>query len=162
MPLFVRSGLIQMQTMWRLLRINGGAMLLAALIPFICSHLVVMQARHIGMPIRLGLDLVHGLFVLSYLTAVVGMAFQGWAKFGLAVPKPRWPGIRPLVLATFAVGLIGLPVAFALHPVTQGLEAIAAGRGGWWAFIPTAMLPEFIMTTLVGLALAAGTRTRET
>ena len=135
-----------------------GAVLLAALLPFVISHMVVLQARHIGMPSRLGLDFIHGLFVLSYLTAVVRMNFQGAARFGFAVPRPRWPGFEAMALATLSVVLIGLPAALILHPITQGLEALASEQGGLWAYIPTVMVPEFIMTTLIGLALAASFR----
>lgn len=107
------------------------------------------------MPYRLGLDFVHGIFVLGYLAAIVRLEFFGLAKFGFAVPKLRWPGFKSLFLAAVSVGLIGLPVALILHPITQGLEAFADERGGLWAFVPTIMVPEFTMTTLVGLALAA-------
>lgn len=134
---------------------NAKSLLLAVILPFICSHLVVLLARQIGMPYRLGLDFIHGLFVLGYLAAIVRLEFFGLAKFGFAMPKFFWPGFQPLVLASISVVLIGLPVALALHPITQGLEALAEERGGLWAFVPTIMVPEFIMTTLVGLALAA-------
>ena len=53
------------------------------------------------------------------------------------------------------MGLIGVPVAFLLHPLTQLLETISDDRGGFWLYVPTIMVPEFIMTTLIGLALAA-------
>jgi len=149
---------IQLQTMWHLVRKQFGAVLIAALLPFVLSHLVVLQARHIGMPSRLVLDFTHGLFVLSYLTVVVRLNFQGAARFGFAVPRPRWPGFEGLVLATISVILIGLPAALILHPITQGLEAIAQDQGGLWTYVPTVMVPEFIMTTLIGLALAASFR----
>jgi len=144
--------------MWHLVCEYFGAILVAALLPFVISHLVVLQARHIGMPSRLGLDFVHGLFVLSYLTVIVRLNFQGVARFGFAVPRPRWPGFEALVLATISVILIGLPAALILHPITQALEALASDQGGLWAFVPTIMVPEFIMTTLIGLALAASFR----
>jgi len=142
--------------MGRLLRTHFSALLLAAVLPFVCSHLVVLLARQIGMPYRLGLDFVHGLFVLSYLTVVVQLRFDGLAKFGFAVARPRWPGFQPLILAVCAVVLIGLPAALVLHPAVQALESLADQNGGAWALVPTVMFPEFIMTTLIGLALAAG------
>jgi len=39
-----------------------------------------------------------------------------------------------------------------LHPFVQMLERMQTGAG---LYIPVTMLPEFVMTTLVGLALAA-------
>jgi hypothetical protein len=144
--------------MWHLLSAHFGALMLAALMPFVFSHLVVLQARHMGMPYRLGLDIAHGLFVLSYLTVVMRMHFSGAAKFGFAVPRPRWPGFEAVVLAGVSVLLIGFPAALILHPITQTLEALADDQGGLWSYVPTVMMPEFIMTTLIGLALAAAMR----
>ncbi|PCI39024.1 MAG: hypothetical protein COB46_09945 [Rhodospirillaceae bacterium] len=145
----------QFKFLGQILKKHGLSLLLAVLLPFICSHLVVLLARQIGMPYRLGLDFIHGVFVLAYLAAVVRLKFSGMAKFGFAMPRLACPGLKPLFLAAVSVVLIGLPVALALHPLTQALEALADERGGLWAFVPTIMVPEFTMTTLVGLALAA-------
>jgi len=132
-----------------------GWVALAALAPFAISHLVVLQARRIGLPERLALDLVHGLFVLSYLTACVRVA-QGrayaLARFGFALPKPSWPGFGVMARVVVVVVVVGLPVALLLHPFVQMLERMQTGAG---LYIPVTMLPEFVMTTLVGLALAA-------
>lgn len=151
----MKALIYQFKSLGQIVKEHGRSLLLAVLLPFICSHLVVLLARQIGMPYRLGLDAVHGVFVLGYLAAVVRLEFYGLAKIGFAMPRFAWPGLKPLFLAAVSVVLIGLPVALALHPITQALEAIAEERGGLWAFVPTIMVPEFTMTTLVGLALAA-------
>lgn len=144
-----------LQSTFALAQTRIGWILLAAIVPFITSHLVVMQARHIGMPERIILDLLHGFIVLSYLTAVIRTAesrASGIARAGFAWPKVRWPGFTNLLRAAIIVILIGLPLALALHPAVQALEAAQAGQG---FYFPVTMLPEFIMTTLVGLVLAA-------
>jgi len=147
--------LIIFKAMWVLLRRNFGAIFLAVLLPFMLSHLVVLQAREMGMPYRLGLDIVHGAVVLSYLSVVVRLKFSGPAQFGFGFATPRWPGLSVLLQSTFAVVVIGLPIALALHPLTQALEGLSMAHGGTWDLVPTVMLPEFTITTLVGLSLAA-------
>ena len=147
-----------LQSTFIVARTRIGWIFLAAIVPFVASHLVVMQARHIGMPQRLMLDLLHGFIVLSYLTAVIRIAQSratGMTRAGFAWPKVRWPGVAPLLRATIIVSLIGLPLALALHPIVHTLEAAQAGQG---FYFPVTMLPEFIMTTLVGLVLAAQER----
>lgn len=144
-----------LKTTFSLARTRIGWIALAAILPFIASHLVVMQARTIGMPERLGLDLLHGFIVLSYLTAVIRTAqsrASGMARAGFAWPKVRWPGFASLLRAAIIVSVIGLPLALALHPIVQALEAAQAAQD---FYFPVTMLPEFIMTTLVGLVLAA-------
>jgi len=151
----MRSLFYLLQTTFSLARTRIGWIALAAILPFIASHLVVMQARHIGMPERLGLDLLHGFIVLSYLTAVVRTAqsrTSGMARVGLAWPKVRWPGFGSLLRVAIMVCVIGLPLALALHPLVQALESAQAGQE---FYFPVTMLPEFIMTTVVGLVLAA-------
>ena len=146
-----------LQSTFLLARTRIGWIALAAILPFIASHWVVMQARHIGMPERLVLDLLHGFIVLSYLTAVVRIAqsrASPVARAGFAWPKVRWPGIANLLRAAIIVILIGLPLALALHPIVQALEAAQGFT------FPVTMLPEFIMTTLVGLVLAAAEPSR--
>ncbi len=148
--------LIQLlKTTGHLARTRLGPIALAAVLPFIASHLVVLQARRIGMPERLALDLLHGVIVLGYLTATVRIAqsrAQGLARFGFAWPKTRTPGLAAIVRMAGVVVLVGLPLALILHPAVQALEAAQAGHG---LYLPVTMLPEFIMTTLVGLVLAA-------
>lgn len=149
-----------LKTLLHLARTRLGPVALAALLPFILSHLVVLQARRIGMPERLVLDVLHGAVVLSYLTACVRVAQgpgTGLARFGLAMPKPTWPGFGVMARVTGAVVLIGLPTALLLHPLVQAMEAAQNNLGAGALYLPVTMLPEFIMTTLVGLALAAGT-----
>lgn len=152
------------QSFFHLLKTTGrltvkrlGPVALAAVLPFIASHLVVMQARRIGMPERLVLDLLHGVIVLAYLTAAVRIAqsrAQGLARFGFAWPRTRWPGFAALARMTGVVVLVGLPFALILHPLVEALESAQAGSG---LYLPVTMLPEFVMTTLVGLVLAAQT-----
>ena len=150
-----------LQSIGHLARTRLGVVALAAIVPFVASHLVVLQARRIGMPERLILDFLHGVIVLSYLTAVVRIAQNrgvgravGAAWFGLAWPKTRWPGLAVVARMTAATVLIGLPLALLLHPLVQAIE-LAQDAGA--IYFPVTMLPEYVMTTLVGLVLAAGT-----
>ena len=135
-----------------------GPIALAAVLPFIASHGVVMAARRVGMPERLVLDLLHGFIVLAYLTATVRLAQSrgsGWARFGFARPRRvRWPGLGRVAAMAAVVLVIGLPVALLLHRLVQTLETVQANAG---LYLPVTMLPEFVMTTLVGLVIAAGT-----
>jgi len=144
-----------------LARTRLGAMALAVLIPFVASHLVVLQARQMGMPERLALDLLHGVLVLSYLTAAVRAAqgrAVGAARFGFAWPRGiRLPAVQALATMGAVVLLIGLPAAWALHPLTHVIEDWAVQSATAWAAVPTVMAPEFVMTTLVALVIAAET-----
>ena len=115
-----------LKTTVQLARTRLGLIALAAVLPFIASHLVVLQARRIGMPERLILDLLHGVIVLAYLTACVRLAQSrgaGAARFGIAWPKPHRLGLAALLRVAGAVVLVGLPLALALHPVVQAIEA---------------------------------------
>lgn len=146
-----------LKTTGYLARTRLRSVALAAVLPFIASHLVVLQARQIGMPERLVLDLLHGFIVLSYLTAAVRIAQSravGAVRFGVAWPKTRWPGLGSIVRMAGVVVLIGLPLALLLHPLVQAIE-LAQNAGA--VYFPVTMLPEFVMTTLVGLVLAAET-----
>ena len=142
-----------------LARTRLGALALAALLPFVASHVVVLQARQIGMPERLLLDALHGVLVLSYLTAAVRVAkgeALGLARFGFAWPRGiRLPGVQALVTMGAVVVLIGLPAAWALHPLTHVIEDWAVQSVSAWAAVPTVMVPEFVMTTLLALVMAA-------
>lgn len=149
-----------LKTTATLARTRLGPVALAALAPFVASHLVVLQARRIGMPERLVLDAVHGVIVLSYLGAAVRVAqgrAVGAARVGLAWPRVRWPGWGAIVKMTAAVVIIGLPVALLLHPLTRAVEAWAAQAAGAWIAVPTVMIPEYVMTALVALVLAGET-----
>jgi len=82
----------------------------------------------------------------------------GAARFGVAMPvKLIWPGIHALVRMAVAVTLIGLPAALLLHPLTHIIEDRAVQFFSAWAAVPTVMVPEFVMTTLVALVIAAET-----
>jgi len=155
MPMITQDVLQTLKIMGRLARTHFGALLLAAFLPFICSHLIVLQARFVGMPYRLGLDISHGLFVLAYLSTVARLEFQGLARFGFARPRFVWFGVKPLALALVCVMLVGVPMAFLLHPLTHMLEQMNVDQRGLWTAVPTVMVPEFTMTALIGLALAA-------
>lgn len=132
---------------------------LAAVLPFIASHWVVMQARSVGMPERLVLDLLHGFIVLGYLAALVRVArgeASGLARFGFLWPRGiTLPSLRVMAVMAVVVAIIGLPLALALHPVVQALEVWQRSHG---LYLPITMLPEFVMTTLVGLVIAAQSR----
>jgi len=51
-----------------------------------------------------------------------------------------------------------LPLALLLHPAVQAIEAAQATST---LRFPVTMLPEFVMTTLVGLVLAGETSARQ-
>lgn len=148
-----------LKTTGQLARTRLGAVALAAVVPFVASHVVVMTARQIGMPERLVLDLLHGFIVLSYLTAAVRIGqsrAQGRAaRFGFALPRRiALPGFAALARMAGVVVLIGLPAALLLHPLVEAAEAWQAQAG---LYLPVTMIPEFVMTTVVALVLAAGT-----
>lgn len=147
-----------LQTTARLTRTRIGPIALSAVLPFIASHGVVMQARSIGMPERFVLDLLHGFIVLGYLTALVKVAggeASGLARFGFAWPRGiKLPGLRVLASMAAVVIVIGLPLALLLHPLVQALEVWQMNFG---IYLPVTMLPEFVMTTVVGLVIAAQT-----
>ena len=150
------SHLLQMTV--RLIRTRIGPVALCAVLPFVASHLVVMQARSIGMPERLVLDLLHDFIVLGYLTALVRVAggeALSLARIGFAWPRGiKLPGLGVLVTMAAAVVIVGLPLALLLHPMVQALEGWQMDFG---IYLPVTMLPEFVMTTLVGLVIAAQT-----
>lgn len=135
----------------------------AGVLPFAASHAVVMVARTIGTPERLALDLLHGFIVLGYLTAIVRIAGgqgqgqghgQGLARFGYAWPRRiRLPAFADMLSIAAVVVMIGLPVALLLHAIVQAAEAWQA-RADMAVYIPVTMVPEFVMTTLIGLAIA--------
>lgn len=147
-----------LQSTAQIFRTRIGPIALSAVLPFVASHLVVMQARSIGMPERLALDLLHGFIVLGYLAALVKVAggrASGLAKFGFAWPRNiKLPGLRVLATMAAAVIVVGLPLALLLHPMVQALEGWQMDFG---IYLPVTMLPEFVMTTLVGLVIAAQT-----
>ena len=150
-----------LKTTVQLARTRLGLIALAAVLPFIASHLGGLQARGCGMPERLVLDLLHGFIVLSYLTAAVRIAQsrgQGIARFGFAWPKPHRLGVAALLRVAGTVVLVGLPLALALHPAVQAIEAAQATST---LRFPVTMLPEFVMTTWVGLVLAGETSARQ-
>ena len=135
---------------------RGLALLVAAVLPFLASHVVVMTARSVGMPERLALDLLHGVLVLAYLGAVLKIVdgeAKGLVRFGFAVPRLVWPGGVVVLKVWVVIVAFGLPAALILHPIVEGIEAAQAGREGFLYF-PAAMLPEFIMTTLIGVVWA--------
>ncbi|MCR4379047.1 MAG: hypothetical protein NUV50_13250 [Rhodospirillales bacterium] len=157
----LRPVLHLLQSTVYLARKRLSALGLAAVLPFVASHVVVLQARQIGMPERLALDALHGVLVLSYLTAAVRVAqgeAVGAARFGFAWPCGiRLPGVQALMTMGAVVLLIGLPAAWALHPLTHVIEDWAVQSASAWAAVPTVMVPEFVMTTLLALVLAAQT-----
>lgn len=158
MPAWARPFVDLLSATWILARTRGGAVALAALAPFLLSHVVVMQARRVGLPERLVLDAVHGVIVLGYLGALLRVARQeaaGLACFGFALPRLSWPGFAPLLAMAAVIAAIGLPAALALHPVVEAIEAAQGPQGLGGAYFPATMLPEFVMTTLIGLVIAA-------
>ena len=132
---------------------------MAAIVPFAASHAVVMTARSVGMPERLALDVLHGVIVLAYLGAVLriaggsatGQEGAKLARLGFAVPKLPCVGLWKLLNAGLVLALIGVPAALAFHPLIDTLEQV---RIFGYAF-PAAMLPEFVMTALIGVILVA-------
>lgn len=155
MEAFIKTFLQVLSATGRLAVSHAGALALAMIVPFAASHAVVMTARTVGMPERLALDVLHGVIVLAYLGAVLRLldgSATGAARLGFAVPKPPCIGLWKLIHAGLVLAVLGVPAALGLHPVIDALEGV---RVGGVAF-PAAMLPEFVMTTLIGLVLSAG------
>lgn len=135
-----------------------------ALLPFVLSICAVSVARWVGPPGRYGFDVLHGLFLLSYITSVARVAqgtLPGRTWMGLAIPgfqRPgfAWPGFRPafgmlvealllmvpaglffLIMAAFIIGAVGDTDLGALDVVAH-------------------LLPEFLLNTLLGLVIGCG------
>ena len=68
--------------------------------------------------------------------------------------KPPCVGLWRLLNAGLVLALIGGPAALLLHPVIDALEGLSVGGVAF----PAAMVPEFVMTALIGLVLAAAER----
>lgn len=136
----------------------------AAAVPFAVSVGAVVMARLVGPPERYILDGVHGLMVIAYLTAVARIAmgtYPGAGLLGLAVPRPSWPGLRPVLGILGEALLLMLPAAFILFllaiyigPFVMIVESLILDVVGH-------ILPEFILNTLLGLVLGAGLKRLE-
>ncbi len=135
----------------------------AALLPFLLSVGVVVLARMVGAPERYVLDGLHGVLVISYLTSVIRIAagtYPGPGLLSLAVPKPSWPGLRPILGMLGEALLLVLPTALFLFVLLiyfgPTLAAALTVLDSQVVFIAVQLVPEFILTTLLGLVLGHG------
>lgn len=149
-----------MQTLWRAF----GVLVRVAALPFALSVGAVVLARLVGPPARYGFDVLHGLFLLSFITAVSrvsesqasGQLATGPSLWGWAVPRPVWPGVRPLLGLLGEVMLLIIPGAVLVFIATMLLSAVLSSIDSLVLEVVGIILPEFILNTLLGLVLGAG------
>ena len=135
-----------------------------ALLPFVLSVCVVILARLVGPPGRYGFDLLHGVFLLSYITSVsriaqsraAGTLVTGPNLLGFAVPKPRWPGLLPLLGMMAECLLLMVPTALVLFVVAAFIGGALGDVELGQLSVALHILPEFILNTWVGLVIGAG------
>ena len=135
----------------------------AMLLPFVLSVGAVALARMMGAPERYALDGLHGVFVISYLTSVARIAmgaYPGWGFLSLAVPKPSWPGLKPVLGILGEALLVLLPTALflfvALVYLGSALATALTALDSQVVFVAVQLAPEFILTTLLGLVVGHG------
>jgi len=133
-----------------------------AVVPFAISVAAVVAAQLVGLPVRYGFDAVHGLMVISYLTAVTRVAtgtYPGVNAFGLAVPRPRmsaWPGLRPVLSMLADAALLILPATFILFLLAIYIGPFVFNIESLIVHVAAVLLPEFILVTLLGLVIGVG------
>ncbi len=142
---------------------NISAILVAIVLPFIISVGAVMVAREIGLPNRLALDAVHGVFVIFYLSTVVsatmGIVPTGWARFGFSLPAiksiariSQWKNTFSLIVAA---AIVLTPTAIVVGLLFRRIESLLELSGNLWFEVPSHIIPEFIMTMLFGGLVSA-------
>jgi len=149
-----------MQTLWRAFPV----LLRLAVLPFALSVGAVILARLVGPPARYGFDILHGLFLLSYITSVSrvsesqasGQLVTGPNLWGWAVPRPIWPGVRPLLGLLGEALLLIIPGIVLLFIATMVVSAALSSIDSLVLEVVGILLPEFILNTLLGLVLGAG------
>ena len=142
---------------------NFLTILQISLLPFFISIGVVMLAREIGQPTRYLLDAVHGVVVIFYLSAVVRLAPgakpTGGQRFGLSLLSiksiakiTQWKNTVSLIIASV---IVLTPIAVVIGMLLRRLEALFNAAGAIWFETPSNIIPEFIMTALLGGMISA-------
>jgi len=147
-----------------MLRASSSVVLRLALLPFVLSVCVVIVARLVGPPGRYGFDALHGLLLLSYITSVsrlaqshaLGQLVTGPSFLGLAVPRPRWPGVMPLLGMIAECVLLMVPTAMVLFVAAAFIGGALGDIDLGQLSVALHILPEFILNTWVGLVVGAG------
>ncbi|MDH5187476.1 MAG: phosphoribosylanthranilate isomerase [Rhodospirillaceae bacterium] len=144
-------------------------MLKLAILPFAISITVVILARDIGHPWRLVLDGVHGLIVIMFLSAGVGVVRGampiGMARFGFAVPKinllrriTEWKTTFSLLIAAI---FVMTPLTIVVGLLFRRIEMLLLAFNITWFGVPAHIIPEFLLNIMVaGLISAAYVRAK--
>jgi len=135
-----------------------------ALLPFVLSVCVVILARLVGSPERYAFDALHGLLLLSYITSVSRLAqsrasghlMTGPSLLSLAVPRPRWPGLMPVLNMVAECLLLMVPTALVLFVAAAFIGGALGDIDLGQLSVALHILPEFILNTWVGLVIGAG------
>ena len=135
-----------------------------ALLPFVLSVCAVIVARLVGPPGRYGFDLLHGVFLLSYITSVsrvaqshaLGQLVTGPNLLGFAIPRPRWPGLMPLLGMAAECLLLMVPTAMVLFVIAAFIGGALGDVDLGHLSVVLHILPEFILNTWLGLVVGAG------
>lgn len=131
----------------------------AAMLPFLLSVGVVVLARLVGAPERYALDGLHGVFVILYLTAVARIAmgtYPGTSFLGLSIPRPVWPGVKPVLGMLAEAALLMIPTALLMLILAPYVSGVMFGVESLILDVVGHILPEFILNTLLGLVIGAG------
>ncbi|MDH5771998.1 MAG: phosphoribosylanthranilate isomerase [Rhodospirillaceae bacterium] len=144
-------------------------MLKLATLPFAISIAVVVMARDIGHPGRLVLDGIHGVIVISFLSAAVsvvrGAMPVGMARFGFAMPAikalsriAQWKTTLSLLIAAI---IIMTPMTIILRLLMRRIEMLFQAFDITWFGVPSHIIPEFLLNImLAGLISAAYVRAK--
>jgi len=146
------------------LKLAYPVILRLALLPFVLSVCAVIAARLVGPPGRYGFDVLHGVFLLSYITSVsriaqsqaLGQLVTGASVLGFAVPRPRWPGVIPVLNMVAECLLLMVPTAMVLFVIAAFVGGALGDVELGQLSVVLHILPEFILNTWVGLVVGAG------
>ena len=142
---------------WMILPYHWPKFLQAALIPLGVSIMALSNGCPLGLPDRLPFDAVHIAMQLSFIAAMVRIVRggQGLARWGLAVPRFAWPGLKPMAAMIRAAVIVlapvlGLFVAFNLiyGPTIRVMDNTLL-------LVVSRVVPTFFVTMLLGLVIGA-------
>ena len=143
----------------QVLRQAWPVILRAAILPYLLAVGIVVLARWVGAPERYALDGLHGVVVLTYITAMARIAagtYPGATLASLCIPKPRWPG-KTIFWAMVGDGLVlTIPAAFLLLVLAMNFGPFIAMTESLVLTVAASLVMEFILSTLIGLVIGAG------
>lgn len=131
----------------------------AALVPFALSVAAVYFARDVGAPGRYLFDAVHGLMVLTYVTALARISmgtYPGFGVLGFAIPRPTWPGLKPALGMAAEAAVLMLPAAVVLYFMAGYLIIPLSRIDSALLNVVALLCSEFLLNTLLGLVVGAG------